>query len=175
MQKWFFLIKTHGRLWTRLVYLNTIEQRPNNIVVIGKHWNSQYCHSRLILEFDFNSIKITKKKNYEMRNRQKVVILIMQWLHNHWIPSCYWREGQSKWNSNQNASMILILLCFTQKTTDFAAFTLEVCRLIRYKEKWDKIEKREKIVFVISRNKRKLPHWFIIQNYWDWFKKIMPL
>ena len=36
-------------------------------------------------------------------------------------------------------------------------------------------ENREKIVFIIPRNKRKLPHWFIIQNYWYWFKKIMPL
>ena len=62
MQKWFFLIKTRGRLWTLLVYLDTIEQRPNNIVMIGKHWNSQHCYSRLILEFDFNSIKITKIK-----------------------------------------------------------------------------------------------------------------
>ena len=35
-------------------------------------------------------------------------------------------------------------------------------------------EKSEKIVFVISRKERKLPHWFIIQNYWDWFKKLMP-
>ena len=34
---------------------------------------------------------------------------------------------------------------------------------------------REKIVFVASRNKRKLPHWFIIQNYWDWFKKLAPI
>ena len=34
-------------------------------------------------------------------------------------------------------------------------------------------ENREKIV--ISKNKKKLPHWFIIQNYWDGFKKIMPL
>ena len=32
-------------------------------------------------------------------------------------------------------------------------------------------ENREKIVFINSRNKRKLPHWFIIQNYWYWYKK----
>ena len=32
-------------------------------------------------------------------------------------------------------------------------------------------ENREKIVLVISRNKRKLPHWYIIQNYWSWFWK----
>ena len=30
--------------------------------MIGKHWNNQYCYSRLILEFDFNSFKITKIK-----------------------------------------------------------------------------------------------------------------
>ena len=30
--------------------------------MIGKHLNNQYCYSRLILEFDFNSIKITKIK-----------------------------------------------------------------------------------------------------------------
>ena len=32
-------------------------------------------------------------------------------------------------------------------------------------------ENREKTAFIISRNKRKLPRWFIIQNYWYWFKK----
>ena len=30
--------------------------------MIGKHWNNQYCYNRLILEFDFNSVKITKMK-----------------------------------------------------------------------------------------------------------------
>ena len=50
-------MKTRDRLWTLLVYLNTIEQRPKNIVMIGKHWNNQYCYNRLILE---NSIKTTK-------------------------------------------------------------------------------------------------------------------
>ena len=48
-----------------LVYLSTNEQRPKKIVMIGKHWNDQYCYNRLILE---NSTKITKIKNYEMRN-----------------------------------------------------------------------------------------------------------
>ena len=34
-------------------------------------------------------------------------------------------------------------------------------------------ENRERIVFVIPRNKIKLRHWlFIIQNFWDWFWKI---
>ena len=51
MQKWFFLIKTRDRLWTVLVYLK--QQRPNNVVIIGKQWNNQYCHNRLILEIDF--------------------------------------------------------------------------------------------------------------------------
>ena len=59
MQKLFFLIKTRNRLRTFLVYLNTIEQQPKNIVMIGKHWNNQYCYNRLVLE---NSIKITKIK-----------------------------------------------------------------------------------------------------------------
>ena len=36
-------------------------------------------------------------------------------------------------------------------------------------------ENREKIIFIISRKKRKLPHWFIIQNFWYWFQKIIPL
>ena len=41
---------------------------------------------------------------------------------------------------------------------------------------WRKMgENREKIVLVISRNKRELPHWYIIQNCWSWFEKIMPL
>ena len=57
---------TRDRLWTLLVYLNTIEQLPKNIVMIGKHWNNQFCYNRLILE---NSIKITKIKIHEMRNR----------------------------------------------------------------------------------------------------------
>ena len=35
---------------------------------------------------------------------------------------------------------------------------------------------RGKIAFETLWNKRKLQHWFIIQNYWDWFWKIgMPL
>ena len=61
MQKWFFLIKARQSLWTLIVYLNRnrIEQRPKNIVMIGKHCNNQYCCNRLILE---NSIKITKIK-----------------------------------------------------------------------------------------------------------------
>ena len=58
-KKWFFLIKTRDGLWTFLVYLITIEQRPVNILMIGKHWNNQYCYNRLILE---NYIKITKIK-----------------------------------------------------------------------------------------------------------------
>ena len=57
MQRRFFLIKTGDRLLTFLLYLNTIEQRPKNIVMIGKNWNSQYFYSRLILE---NYIKMTK-------------------------------------------------------------------------------------------------------------------
>ena len=59
IQRWFFLIKTIDRWWTLLVYLNRMEQRPNNIVMISKHWNNQYCYNRLILE---NSTKITKIK-----------------------------------------------------------------------------------------------------------------
>ena len=47
---------------------------------------------------------------------------------------------------------MLILRYFSHKAADFATFTLEVCRLIRYEEKWEKIEK--KILFVISRNKK---------------------
>ena len=39
-----------------------IRTTANNIIMIGEHWNNQYCYSRLILEFDFNSIKITKIK-----------------------------------------------------------------------------------------------------------------
>ena len=41
------------------VYLNRIEQRPNNIVMIGKNRNNHYCYNRLILE---TSIKITKMR-----------------------------------------------------------------------------------------------------------------
>ena len=52
--------------------------------------------------------------------------------------------------------MMLILRWFNHKIADFATFTLEICRLIRYEEKWEKKEK--KMIFVISRNKRKLQH-----------------
>ena len=38
--------------------------------------------------------------------------------------------------------MMLILPWFSHKTAHFATFTLEVCRLIRYKENWEKIEKK---------------------------------
>ena len=45
-------MKTRDRLWSVylyvykciLVYLNTIEQQPKNIVMIGKYWNNQYCY-----------------------------------------------------------------------------------------------------------------------------------
>ena len=39
------------------VYLNRMEQQPNNIVMIGKNRNNYYCYNSLILE---TSIKITK-------------------------------------------------------------------------------------------------------------------
>ena len=52
-------MKTRDRLWTLLVYLYTTEQRPKNIIMIGKNWNNQYCYNGLILE---NSIKTTKIK-----------------------------------------------------------------------------------------------------------------
>ena len=41
--------------------------------------------------------------------------------------------------------MMLILRCFSHKAADFATSTLEVCRLIRYEEKWEKIEKKNLI------------------------------
>ena len=88
MQKWFFLIKTRNRLRTFLVYLNTIEERPKNIVRIGKHWDNHYFYNRLILQ---NSIKITKIKMIRWKADKR-------WLHNHWIPSWYWRESWSNWN-----------------------------------------------------------------------------
>ena len=37
----------------------SFEQRPKNIIMIGKLWNNHYCYNRLILE---NYIKITKIK-----------------------------------------------------------------------------------------------------------------
>ena len=46
--------------------LNRMEQRPNNIVMIGKHRNNHYCSNRLILE---TSIKNYQNENYEMRSR----------------------------------------------------------------------------------------------------------
>ena len=41
------------------VCLSRIEQRPNNIVMIGKNRKNHYCYNRLILE---TSIKITKMR-----------------------------------------------------------------------------------------------------------------
>ena len=38
--------------------------------------------------------------------------------------------------------MMLILWCFSQKAADFATFTWEVCKLIRYEEKWEEIEEK---------------------------------
>ena len=38
--------------------------------------------------------------------------------------------------------MTLILQWFSHKTADFATFTLEVCRQIRYEKIWNKIEKK---------------------------------
>ena len=43
----------------------------------------------------------------------------MQWLRNHCIPNCYWQESRSNWNENQNASMILILQSFIDKSSRF--------------------------------------------------------
>ena len=51
--------------------------------------------------------------------------------------------------------MILILQYFSHKAADFATFTSEIY-LIRYEKKVR--ENRKKIIFVISRNKRKLLH-----------------
>ena len=52
-----FSDKNSDRLITFLVYLNKIKQRSKNIVMIGKHWNNQYCYNRLISK---NYVKITK-------------------------------------------------------------------------------------------------------------------
>ena len=52
-----------------------------------------------------------------MRSRWKVVIWVLKWLHNHWTSNCYWQERQSNWKTIQNASMILILRCFSQKNS----------------------------------------------------------
>ena len=52
-----------------------------------------------------------------MRSRWKVVVWVMKWLHNHWISNCYWQERQSNWKTIQNASMILILRCFSHKNS----------------------------------------------------------
>ena len=41
------------------VYLSRIEQRPNNIVMIGKNRKNHYCYNHLILE---TSMKITKMR-----------------------------------------------------------------------------------------------------------------
>ena len=41
---------------------------------------------------------------------------------------------------------MLILRYFSHKAADFATFTLEVCRLIRYEEKWEKIEKKNNLI-----------------------------
>ena len=42
----------------------------------------------------------------------------------------------------KNAPIIVDLQCFSHKIADFATFTSEVCRLIRYEEKLEKIENK---------------------------------
>ena len=51
MQKKMFIIKARD---------STIEQRSNNILMIGKHWNNQYCYSRLILQFILTLLRLPK-------------------------------------------------------------------------------------------------------------------
>ena len=47
------------------VYLNRIEQRPNNVVMIGKNRNNHYCYN-----LDFRNLyQNYQNENYEMRNR----------------------------------------------------------------------------------------------------------
>ena len=129
----------HDRLWNFHVYLNTVQQRVKNIVMIGKHWSNQYCYSRFILE---NYIKITKIKIMRWEANKR-------WLYE-WCNDYRTIEYEVVINEKSGvieiktklASMTLILRWFSHKTADFAAFTLKVCSLIRYEEKWKKIEKK---------------------------------
>ena len=122
------------RLWTFYVYFNRVEQWVNNIVMIGKHWSNQYCYSRFILE---NYIKITKIKIMRWEADKR-------WLYE-WCNDYRTIEYEVVINEKSGvieiktklASMTLVLRWFSHKTADFATFTLEVCRLIRYEEKWE--------------------------------------
>ena len=84
-QKRFFLIKPRDKIWTFLVYLNTIEQLPENMVMLGKHRNNRYCYNRLILEnsFKVNEIKIMrweadKRWLYEWCNDYTIIASVIR-------------------------------------------------------------------------------------------------
>ena len=95
----------------------------------------------MIVWFQKTLLKLPKLKFMRWETDKKWLIWMMQWLHKHWIPNRNWWESRSNWNENQNASMIFILQCYSHKVVAFATFTSKVCRLIRYEEKWEKIEK----------------------------------
>ena len=113
--------------------------------MIGKHWSNQYCYSSFILE---NYIKITKINIMRWEADKR-------WLYE-WCNDYRTIEYEAVINMKSGvieiktklASMTLVLRWFSQKTADFATFTLEVWRLIRYEEKWEKIEKKVYLKFL---------------------------
>ena len=65
---------------------------------------------------------------------------------------------------------MLILWCFSHKSR----FWNSCVGSFQANYVWRKTgQKREKLIFVTSRNKTKLPHWIIIENHWHSFKKII--
>ena len=136
--------------------------------MIGRHWSNQYCYSRLILE---NYIKITKIKIMRWEADKR-------WLYE-WCND--YRTIEYEVVINEKSSVIeLKPKCFND--VSFAVVQPQNSRFfniyfgsMQANLVWRKMrENREKSIFVISRNKRKLSHWFIIQSYWDWLKKSMP-
>ena len=111
-----------------------------------------------------------------MENRWRMDIWMMQLLHNRWIPIVAEEKAELIEIRNQNTSMTLFLPFNTMLylyQSQINRFWKIYFESFQANQIWKKMKgKRGKIVFVISRNKRKLRHWFIIQNYWDWFWKI---
>ena len=126
-----------------------------------KHINNQCCYNRELWS----------------EKQMKGGHMIMQLLHNRWIPNSYYQgESQSNWNEKPKylnginfTVKKICCVCNRHISADFGKFISKVCKLIRYEGKLWKLE--EKLFFVIPRNKTKLRHWLTTQNYWDRFWK----
>ena len=108
--------------------------------MIGKHRNNHYCYKRLILE---TSVKIIKMR-------------IMRWATDkRWL-----RESCKDHTTIEYQDVVNEKVGVIEINTKILEYYF--CSVSATKHQMG--ENREKIIFIISRNKRKLPHWFFIQN-----------